>query len=161
MLTMTIRVRRDSVRSDTFGKSLGFTLIELMIVVGVIAVILTVALPVYTTYTIRAKLGEALAVAEAAKTAVAATCVEDPLLTGLINSKAGYSFTPSKWVQSVTISGDCTEPVVTVSTQSTGAPSDTDIVLSGEFATSSQRITWICTSNAADQFLPAECRSKD
>jgi type IV pilus assembly protein PilA len=158
---MPIRVRRDSVRSDAIGKSTGFTLIELMIVVAVIAVILTVALPVYTTYTIRAKVGEALAVADAAKTAVAATCVEDLLLTDLTNSKAGYSFTPSKWVQSVNISGDCTEPVVKVSTQTTGAPSDPDIVLSGEFATSNQRITWVCTSNAEDRLLPAECRSED
>ena len=158
---MTIRVRWDSVRSDAIGNSSGITLIELMFVVAVIAVILTVALPVYTTYTIRAKLGEALAVADAAKVAVARTCVKDPLLRGLTNSKAGYSFTPSKWVQSVNISGDCTEPVVTVSTQNTGAPSDPDIVLSGEFATSNQRITWVCTSNAENHILPAECRSKN
>lgn len=158
---MTIRVRWDSICSNAIGNSSGFTLIELMIVVAVIAVILTVALPVYTTYTIRAKVGEALAVANAAKTAVAATCVEELLLTDLTNSKAGYSFTPSKWVRSVNISGDCAEPVVTVSAQNTGAPSDPDIVLSGEFATGSQRITWVCTSNAENHLLPAECRSKD
>ena len=38
----------------------GFTLIELMIVVAIIAIIISLALPVYTNYTTRAKVGEAL-----------------------------------------------------------------------------------------------------
>src|SRR5690606_4550558 len=75
----------------TFRQQSGFTLIELMIVVAIIAIILTLALPVYTNYSIRAKIGEALSVAAAAKTTVAATCMENPILTGLNNDAVGYA----------------------------------------------------------------------
>ncbi|MFZ4539746.1 pilin [Propionivibrio sp.] len=48
----------------------GFTLIELMIVVAIIGILASVALPSYKSYTIRAKLSEAALFASACKTAV-------------------------------------------------------------------------------------------
>jgi Tfp pilus assembly major pilin PilA len=136
-------------------------LIELMIVVAVIAVILALALPVYQNYSIRSKMGESLSVAAAAKTSVASTCVENPPLTGLTNYKVGYSYSPSSWVQSVEVSGDCVEPVITATTRNTGAPGDPEIVLTGNFAAGSQRVTWVCTSSAENYHLPRECRTVD
>jgi len=136
----------------------GFTLIELMIVIAVVAIILTLALPVYTNYTIRAKIGEALSVSAAAKTAVAATCLEDPALTGLDNDRAGYSFSASTWVQSITVSDDCQAPVITITTQNTGAAIDPQITLTGTF-TAGGVITWVCASDAPNFQLPATCRS--
>jgi type IV pilus assembly protein PilA len=137
----------------------GFTLIELMIVVAIIAIILTLAQPVYTNYTIRAKLGEALSVAAATKTAVTSTCHENLTLTGLSNSQAGYSFSPSKWVQDIAVSGDCTQPVITITTQNTGAPGNPEITLTGTFADGVGAIIWACTSTAENYHLPATCRS--
>ncbi len=141
---------------------LGFTLIELMIVVAVIAIILTMAIPAYYDYQIRVKIGEGLSVAAAAKAAAGSVCQEDLTLVGLDNVAAGYTFDgATPFVLDIVISGQCSQPIVTIYTQNTGAPGPApEITLTGEFLDGYGRISWECTSpNTANQFLPSRCRS--
>jgi len=132
-----------------------------MIVVATIAIILTLALPVYTNYSIRAKIGEALSVAAAAKTTVAATCMENPNLTGLDNGAVGYAFDQSNWIESITVSEDCTGPVITMVTRNTGAPAPAPVItLTGSLNNSEGRVSWTCASpNAPNYIVPSTCRS--
>ncbi len=66
-------------------RQLGFTLIELMITVAIVAILAAVALPAYQNYTIRARVSEGLILAGAAKLNVG-----DISASGIVPSADGY-----------------------------------------------------------------------
>jgi type IV pilus assembly protein PilA len=129
-----------------------------MIVVAIIAVILALALPVYSNYTIRAKIDGALSDATAAKSAVSASCIENPDMTTIDSVNTGYRFTkPTRYVASIALSGPCTRPLISIQTQQTGAIPDPVINLLGQMDRG--RLQFACSTAASNVLVPKDCRS--
>jgi type IV pilus assembly protein PilA len=140
--------------------SKGFTLIELMIVIAIIAILLALALPAYQDYTIRAKTTEGLSLGASPKLAATETCQSDPNAT--LPADAGYAFTAGggdeDYVSDIVISGNCTGPIVTIGINTnTGADAPFDLVLTGSDANAGQ-FTWVCTTGGEPQHVPTSCR---
>jgi len=138
--------------------SKGFTLIELMIVIAIIAILLALALPAYQDYSIRAKVGEGLSVAAAAKLAVVETCQTDDSITPS-NATVGYQSATSQYVASVAVGGSCAAPTILVVTQDTGADVQPQLTMTGTEDATSGVISWSCDNTAGeDRHVPATCR---
>ena len=138
--------------------SSGFTLIELMIVIAIIAILVALAMPAYQDYAVRTRVSESVSIAAAAKTAVGTTCQEDRTILPTNNS-VGYNFVSSDYVQRVTISNTCAEPWIVIWTWKTGAATNVILSLDGYFDQSSGRVTWNCHKVAGlTRHMPQSCR---
>lgn len=148
--------------------SKGFTLIELMIVIAIIAILLALALPAYQDYTIRAKTAEGLSLGAGPKLAVSETCQSDPAAD--LASESGYSFTAGTgdedYVNNIVITdGDCDSatagPVITITIDGTkvgrSGGANFDLILTGDGSLDGQ-FMWTCTSDGEDQHVPTSCR---
>lgn len=152
-------------------KSNGFTLIELMIVVAIIGILASLAIPAYQDYTIRAKIAEGLNMTGLLKTSISEYYISEASMPATGTMAGIDTTTTTQYVEEISY--------VKISTSEARIEVTFDAVaLGGETTNTSNRLAftgqggdgglastsvdWTCTPSPnnplATRYLPGSCR---
>ncbi len=140
----------------------GFTLIELMIVIAIIAILMAYAVPAYRDYTVRAKAGEALSLSSHLRAFISEAWVASE---DLANYDSGMNGVPNaaditgEYVSQVTV----TDGVIVVTLFNDPTLVGNTMTLTplepGMGGNTGTSLLWECTSSLANKYLPINCRT--
>lgn len=140
----------------------GFTLIELMIVVAIIGILATLALPAYQDYTIRAKMSEVILAGSKCRTSITEYYQTKGQFVGTDNADTTdygcqEATAPSQYVKSIKTAKNGVV-TITVADGLTGT-NDQNITLTPTVDATNKKITgWTCAGSVEARYRPASCR---
>ncbi|MBA0397928.1 pilin [Stenotrophomonas maltophilia] len=141
----------------------GFTLIELMIVVAIIAILAAIALPAYQDYVVKSRVSEAMVLADGLKVVVAENAAQGD---GDLSKGATLTTAADKSPNVTSTAINKTSGAITVTTTSKAGNGDViftpkaggAVLVAG--TPPEGTIVWTCTSTLIKQkYLPASCTS--
>ena len=152
----------------------GFSLIELMIVVAVVAILSAVAIPSYRDYTIRAQVTEGLNLASDLKAGIGEVYAQTGTFTGIGRAQVGVSGANTKSGKYVT-GIDVQNGIITITyggQANSKIAGDTLALSPGSNV--NEDVIWVCgnkdepsgttlasrgTTSLSDKYMPANCRT--
>ena len=144
----------------------GFTLIELMIVIAIIAILVALAVPAYQDYTIRTKVGECINGAAPAKLAVSEYFQTNANYASQANEYGVDTTVTSQYCDALSV-GASTGIITITSNANTGSDSPPSATLNptssngGAYDPTSEvgPINWDCNlAGGTSRHLPSTCR---